>query len=1777
MTKTRFTKRLISILVCLALLLAYIPVYASTVSAASTGFTKVADPNTMDAWKNFFGPDVLSTENAGGIWTDKSVMTDVSALPGVTKDNENSFLVALSAIGSNMTVTGVSNVPTDTVLVLDVSGSMNNNNGNNDVAQELVESANVTIQSLQGMNEYSRVGVIVYSGTSSGGTNDDAAIELLPLARYTTGTNGEYLTYTLSGGNEYVGVSSNVRIAGTNNRPSTYRTSKEVVGATYIQKGVIAGMNMFLDVDSTVVETTSGTMNRIPVMVLMSDGAPTLSSTSFTAPGQYNMGNGTASSTSNGMVFATQLSAAYAKQEIEEKYAADCLFYTLGLGVSNDAQATAVLDPANSPSYIKSYQTSYNNAQTGASIRVQSNPTRNVTKLAGTMDFAYVTKYFEVEAGTDLAAGLKEAFTDIVANLALQTKYFPTLVDGNEDVSGYISFVDRIGEYMSVTDIKGVYINDVLYTGAELARNFAANGNGGDLGTEQNPTALGDEMVWSVQARLGLSSASEARTVINLAYAHGQISYTSDTEFSNYIGWYANAAGEFLGFWYDGITTMPDPADPTLTEDTRPVYIMKCYGYLGATDSEHNVTASDMMYAIVQLREEITTGEQTMTFAVPAALIPVVTYNVTLNESGALTALDVTGAHAPIRLVYETTLDEGINEFTVMETVDPAYLAEHTDTNGDVHFYSNQYEVDNTVGYGKTNTYSYFNPSRQNDRYYYTQDAMVYSDTNGTPYSGTSKPTGAMYRQHVRYEKVSGQLRTVTGYHELTAEAVASAQRLEGTNNWYIPKGNIRYDTHQWDTDKTANPTGTLTWSGIPYVDITNHSVDDTGHSFIVGATLGNNGRLTITPETGILISKALAAGAEMPTEPFTFTLNGAVGTAQLPAYRIPASGTAYETTVAFTNGTATVKLDPGDALYIGGLTAGQIITVTEQETADYYVQSINGADEDSAVLTVQSQSFAAAHFVNASRGKGDLTISKVIHHELGTDYEIPAGMEFDITVTLTGIGTANATFDALQDGQSCQITTDANGSFQVTLGHNEQITVYDLPEGTVATVAENDPPEGFDPVYYDNGAAGDGIVTVADNAVVSVIIRNDYVPAQVYPVNVTVSGTKTLTGRAWQNDDSFTFQLQRYTDSNTWQVMGEQTVLGTDADKTFDFNGAFSSEAYDRAGIYYYRVIEVHPTGNLAGITYDTTVHAFSVVVGDADMDGQLEITEVRAYRPNTTHVAQTASGYHVTVDFTNTYAATGSATVTVDLNKTVKNESGSPRAHLSGFTFGLYDSTGTLVATSEQTTDRGFARMAITLSAVGTYNYTLKEIVPDPVPTGWSYSTQSYAVTVEVTDSGEGHLEAVIYINGDNTNPTTSIAVSFENTYTPGTAQLPIDFAQKSITGRDLVAGEFTFEVRDYNSGAVILTGTNDAQGNITFDDVLYFNAVGEYYFNIVETGENANGVTMDHNTYRVVVRVTDVNGQLTAGYELLNLQGDTVQFKNQYAAASVQHVITAHKTLEGRSLMNDEFVFVLTQAQDAAGTVADGAQSWEALNRADGTIQFPAITYTEAGTYYYVISEKNDGAAGTGIHYDDTVHIVTVVVTDNLQGQLVVQGEAPAVVPEFVNRYVPSAAAAQIIGTKILDGKELTEGAFSFELYSANSAWEKGELLETVTNAADGTVTFETLYFSGVGTYHFLVMEQHGGETVDRVTYDDSIYRITVTVTDNQRGRLQAAIEIFDADDLPQAGVEFTNVYTPPEIIIPDTGENVRLGLWMALMALSGACILTVTLVAKKKENA
>ena len=1306
--KTKGFKRVVSILLCLMLLANYLP--AGVLAEPSVEDSRVADPSTMDSWRQIFLPDPLNTENAGSVWTDKSVFTDGSAFAGtgINRDDSNSFLVALSAMGSNMTVTGIANVPTDTVMILDLSSSMyNGSNRNPTTVQTMLTSVNQSIQKLQDLNPNNRVGVVVYYGGVDRNQSDASnSMVLLPLDRY-SGTD-TYLKANLKSGKLIsVAVNSGVKNATGKTMPQTTRTVTDVAG-TYAQLGILDAMDQLLKADTVVPATAEYQPGaaRTPVMIFMSDGEPTAATHRYTEKVNAGMGNNTVSIRSaNETDFVTQLTAAYAKEMVDDHYTEkDPLFYTLSLGTS---VSLAVMDPANhTTSTISGY---WNKLLTGGktSITVYNSPngwSAPTVKKTYTVSTAAVNgktfpasvsqrNYVDQAFTATTAAQLTDAFSNIVNQINLVSKYTPTLVSGNSDLSGYISFVDKVGHYMTVTDIKGILIDGQLYSGSELAKNFVAGG--GELGTYDAPTNLGDEMVRAVQARLGLPNADAARTLIGLAYENGQLSYRSDKDFSNYIGWYANAAGQFLGFWHEGVTVLPETTGDAATD---PAFLIRSYGYLGAVDESHGVEASDLMYATVQVRESVATGEQSVAFAVPAALIPLITYEVKLDINGTMTQLKTTGAEHPIRLVYEVALREQINELTVLDAVSPEYLAANTNPDGSVNFYTNQYEADNTVGYGKVNTYSYFNPSRQNDKYYYLEDTAVCTDTAGTVYTGETQPAGTFYRAYRVYTAGGAEVR----YRRLSAEALATAKRAED-GHWYIGKGNVHVNLEGYTVSKSANPTGTLTDAYIPFVDAHDHSVGDLGYRFIVGATLGNNGRLSLMPETGIALSKTMAPGATEPDAPFRFVITNTTDPADNGTYdaRIMAADSSQTAAVVtFADGKATVELSAGQTIYIGGMAAGTVYTVEEVQTLEYI--PLQGR----FTVTLTAGQMAAVDFVNADRGTGSLTVSKEVVHELGSDYTIPVDKTFTIDVRLEGVDVAGKTFHAIHSGSDLSsVTTDEQGRFIVELTHDQQIQILGLPEGTVATVTEPEPGVGFAVSYQENSGSGDGVVTIpAGNADVAVI--NRYTPGGVEPVNVTIKGKKVLTGTTggW-NGAEFRFELQKWT-AEGWSTIA--TATATENSPNFDFDAALSKEKFTAPGTYAYQVLETGGGQTVNGITYDATLHTFGIVVTDKDMDGKLEIDQVLSFHTGKAFAVNDQGDWQIDITFTNRYDAAGCDLV-LDVQKKLVNLSGSPLVSPAGFCFGLYDGNE-LIAVSELSDGVGEAWFILhyELEDVGNHTYT-------------------------------------------------------------------------------------------------------------------------------------------------------------------------------------------------------------------------------------------------------------------------------------------------------------------------------------------------------------------------------------------------------------------------------------------------------------------------------------
>ena len=274
-------------------------------------------------------------------------------------------------------------------------------------------------------------------------------------------------------------------------------------------------------------------------------------------------------------------------------------------------------------------------------------------------------------------------------------------------------------------------------------------------------------------------------------------------------------------------------------------------------------------------------------------------------------------------------------------------------------------------------------------------------------------------------------------------------------------------------------------------------------------------------------------------------------------------------------------------------------------------------------------------------------------------------------------------------------------------------------------------------------------------------------------------------------------------------------------------------------------------------------------------------------------------------------------------------------------------------------------------------TYRYVITESGAAAGVTNDAQSTR--VVYIRVTDNGLGKLTvARVDANG---NELSGPAFTFTNSYsvTPTTSSVTDQIkVHKTLTGRTLDANEFTFELIE--DGRVVAMGTNDASGKVTLSGIEY-TSPGIHNYTIREHGHGttANGVTYSDATYRVTTTVKD-NGDGTLGVTHKLVDADEAEFENVYTAKSTELALTAAKVLEGADLKAGQFTFKLS----------GGGVELTATNDANGQVTFSELSFTQAGTYTFTISEVNDGQQG--VTYDETERKVTVTVEDDRLGNLI-----------------------------------------------------------------------------------------------------------------------------------------------------------------------------------------
>ena len=487
---------------------------------------------------------------------------------------------------------------------------------------------------------------------------------------------------------------------------------------------------------------------------------------------------------------------------------------------------------------------------------------------------------------------------------------------------------------------------------------------------------------------------------------------------------------------------------------------------------------------------------------------------------------------------------------------------------------------------------------------------------------------------------------------------------------------------------------------------------------------------------------------------------------------------------------------------------------------------------------------------------------------------------------------------------------------------------------------------------------------------------------------------------------------------------------------------------------------------GDVAGVEYDPNAYEVTVVVKD---NGQGQLVATATGADNLT--------------FTNVYKAKP-AKATITATKVLNGKD----LEADKYEFELKEGDK-VVATAKNAADGTVTFKEIEYAAVENHTYTISEKAGSEG--GVTYDTATHEVTVNVTDNGQGQLVAAVTGN----NPT------FTNTYKAASAKATIT-ATKVLNGKTLEAGKYEFELKEGDK--VVATAKNAADGTVTFKEIEY-KVAGNHTYTITEKAGSEAGVTYDTAKHEVKVVIVD-NG---AGELVATVTDNNPTFTNTYKAASTTVNITAKKVLNGKTLEAGKYEFELKEGDKVIGT---------ATNAVDGTVAFAGIEYKEAGDHTYTISEKAGNEAG--VTYDTATHKVTVKVVDNGAGKLVATVTDNN--PTFTNTYVASSTQVTFTAKKVLNGKkELVAGQFKFELKEGN------EVIETATNAADGTVTFKAIKYAAAGEHTYTITEVKGDDK--NIKYDENSYEVTVKVTDNGAGQLVTTV----TGNNPT----ITNTYTEP----------------------------------------
>ena len=1149
----------------------------------------------------------------------------------------------------------------------------------------------------------------------------------------------------------------------------------------------------------------------------------------------------------------------------------------------------------------------------------------------------------------------------------------------------------------------------------------------------------------------------------------------------------------------------------------------------GNTDTyEFSGVAKDLVITV----ERSTNAQQgdIVTVKIPASLIPLIRYHVDM-ENGIFERTSLNDIK-PIQIKYTSSVKDAArnNLFTPDDGL-KKYIEKHKGAdNQTVYFLANKWS-----GGELGDVVAEFEPADTNSYYYFQKITPIYTDKECTQ-RATVKPQGNdVYYYKDEFVAMGEDLKPKNDYAVVMFEGHEIANYdgalVKEDGYWSFNKGTARLayidQLHTTKDDVEANGNKTETardvlnprWNDLSSVATSTH----------VHSHLGNNGKIifslatkpTTVATADFGLTKVLEGRKWADTDAFEFELS-ATSDNNAP---MPDPATVTVTNADLDKGKAAINFgkityaEPGKYTYevrevkgdAGGITYSKnvatfkvTVTVNAKGELKADVEKTSGETKFTNTYSAKTETPLTLEATKTLTGRlmadGEFkfTLSYAGHDEVLLNATNKSGkVEFGpLTYTTKSlvklVEEDKASFDASADKPTWTIHYIAAeqtgelpaGVSATTAAIDAYVTVADNGDGTLTATA----------VY---GDAGNEFVNAYTAASVEASLagkKNLQVPDGLTPADIAGKFTFTVTG---EEGAPMPANASVTNDAKGKVDFGKITFT------LDDLNKALGEKPEKREHTFTYTVTE---SGKVAGVTNDAKLsREVSFTVTD-DGKGNLRVSR--------------KSDGSAAFTFINTYSVTPKDSSVTDKIKATKVLTGRDMAE-GEFSFELVEGEGKdakVVATGKNAADGKITMSPIEYTKAGTHAYTLREVKGGTTSKGITYSDAKYTIETTITDNGDGTLSATHVLKDVK-------VAEFKNSYnvTPKSSSVTdLITADKVLDGRDLKAGDFRFELVEGNN--VVATGTNNADGKIVMDPVTY-TAAGEHTYILRETkaGTTENGITYSTAEYTIVTTVKDNNdGTLSVEHKLQNV--DKATFENAYTVTpksfSVTDQITATKVLTGRDLKEGEFSFELVEGNDVVAT---------GKNDDRGKIKMSPIEYTAAGKHTYTLCEV-PGDANNGITYDGKTYTIETTITDKGDGTLeakhVLNGADEA---KFNNSYKPNpdefSVTDQITANKVLTGRELAAGEFSFELVEGEG--KDAKVVATGTNNAEGKITMNAVKYDKPGKHTYTLREAKGN--AGGITYSDAKFTIETTITDNGDGTLKAEHVLKGTEP-----AEFKNTY-------------------------------------------